>query len=98
MTGQGTPQVPSAALTANVLRSTLPGTLFCGPYPSFELAQDQTPSAAPHLFLQPHHIGSAAPRKGTPLFMPASHVSSPTPSRHTLIRAPPVPPYPRCDS
>ena len=96
MTGRGTPQVPSAALTANVLRSTLPGTPFRGPYPSFELAQDRTPSAVPHLF--PHHVSTAAPHESTPLFMPASHVSSPTPSRHTSIGAPPVPPYPRYDS
>ena len=98
ITGQGTPQVPSAAPMANVLRSTLPRTLFHGPYPSFELAWDQTPSAAPHLYPQPHRVGSAALHESTPVFMPAGHVSSPTPSRHTPIRAPPVPPYPRYDS
>ena len=78
MTGQGTPQVPSVAPMANVLRSTLSGTLFHGPYPSFELAQDWTPSAAPHLFPQPHCIGTgtAAPHESTPLFMPASLSSS----------------------
>ena len=98
MTGRGTPQVPSAALMANVLRSTLPGTPFCGPYPSFELARDQTPSAAPHLYPQPHHISSVALHESTPLFMPASHMPSPTPSRHTPIGAPPIPPYPQYDS
>ena len=92
--GQDTLQEPSAVLSANVLRSTLPGTPFRGPYPSFDLAQDWTPSAIPHLFLQPHHIGMAALHGNTPLFMPASHMSSPTPSRHTLVGAPPVPPYP----
>ena len=51
---QGTPQEPSAVPSTNVLRSTLPGTLFRGPYPSFDQAQEQTPSAIPHLFPQPH--------------------------------------------
>ena len=97
MTGWGTPQVPSAALTANVLRSTRPGSALRRPYLSFELAWDWAPSAVPHLFPQPHHIGTAAPHENTPLFMPASHVSSPAPSRHTPIGAPPAPPYLRCD-
>ena len=76
---------------------TLPVTPFHGPYPSFDLTQDRTPSAIPHLFPQPHHIRTAASHGNTPLFMPGSHVSSLAPSRHTLVGPPPVPPYPWYD-
>ena len=93
--GQGTPREPSVVLSANVLRLTLPGTPFRSPYPSFDRAQDRTPSAILHLFPQPHHIRSAAPRGNTPLFMPGSHASSLAPSRYTPVRPPPVPLYPQ---
>ena len=59
---QGTPREPSALPSANMLRSTLPGTPFRGPYPSFDQAQERTPSAIPHPFPQPHCIRTAAPR------------------------------------
>ena len=80
-----------------MLRSTLPGTPFRSPYPSFDQAQERTPSMIPHLFPQPHCIGTAAPYRNTPLIMPGSHASSPTPSRHTPFGPPPVPLYPRND-
>ena len=70
--GQGTPQEPLAVPSTNLLRTTLPGTLFRGPYLSFDLAQDQTPSAIPHLFPQPHCVGTAAMHGNTPHFMPGS--------------------------
>ena len=80
MTGRGSPPEPPAASTTGVLRSTLPGTPFHGPYPSFNMAWDRTPSVAPHLFPQPHCAGTMAPRGNTPLFLLTSHVSSPAPS------------------
>ena len=95
--GQGTPWGPSAVPTASVLRSTLPGTPFRGPYPSFDLAQDRAPSATPHLFPQPHRVGTAAPCRDTPLFLPGDHAPSPVLSRHTPVGPPPVPPYPQYD-
>ena len=69
---QGTPREPSAVPSTNVLRSTLPGTPFRSPYPSFDQAQEWSPSAIPHLFPQPHRIGTAAPHPNTPLFRPVS--------------------------
>ena len=94
---QGTPWEPSALPSANVLRSTLPGTPFTAPYPSFDQAQERTPSVIPCLFPQPHHIGTAALCLNTPLFRPVSHASSPTPSSHTPVGPPPVPLYPQYD-
>ena len=88
---------PSAVPTASVLRSTLPGTPFRGPYPLFNLAQDRAPSATPHLFPQPHCVGTAASHGDTPLFRPGDHAPSPVLSRHTPVGPPPVPPYPRYD-
>jgi len=80
MTGRGSPPEPPAASTTGVLRSTLPGTPFRGPYPSFDMARDWTPSVARTYSRNPTAQAPAAPRGNTPLFLPTSHVSSPAPS------------------